>query len=323
MFGFLQGLAYGLFLSCPVWFVVGMFNPGLVVPTEPPGRWQVILRYWFAIPFIAFLLWVTSLWGGFGPSLGGWLAGLLLVPATLPLERHLRRWWGRHAERQAERRGRRAAAGQGEAGLLRLDGTRPPGRADEVVRALWDVRQRLDRSGRADLALHADRVYTRYHRLFELLAERLEPGELTLERSRALVGEVCRGAVDTLQAMASRVQGLAGMDTAFIRRRLASGELGEGERAALERRLRLVREAEREIAERAGRIEGVLTALDATLVAVSRLETGRPYASTDAGRALEDLRRFGARAGQYRHGAVVGEDAPNHDRQDKDYRDDR
>ncbi|MEY6433406.1 cobyrinic acid a,c-diamide synthase, partial [Thioalkalicoccus limnaeus] len=80
MFGFLQGFALGLFVSCLPWLIVGLIEPRLAVPTERPTRVQVLLRYWLIVPFAAFLIWLTSLWGGLGPTLGGWLAGLVAIP---------------------------------------------------------------------------------------------------------------------------------------------------------------------------------------------------------------------------------------------------
>ncbi|WKV92662.1 hypothetical protein [Halomonas sp. HAL1] len=75
MLGFLQGFSYGLFMTCLPWLLVGLFNPGLALPVLAPSRLQVIFRYCLLVPFISMLMWLTSLWGGFSPSLFGWLAG--------------------------------------------------------------------------------------------------------------------------------------------------------------------------------------------------------------------------------------------------------
>ena len=71
MFEFLQGFAFGLFVTFVPWFVAGLYDPRLAVPEELATRWQVILRYAVAMPALAMLLFLTSLWGGFGASLGG------------------------------------------------------------------------------------------------------------------------------------------------------------------------------------------------------------------------------------------------------------
>lgn len=295
MFGFLQGFAYGLFLSCFPWLIVGMVKPRLAVPNDPPRRWQVLLRYWLIVPFIALLLWLTSLWGGFGPTLEGWLAGLAAVAVELPLERRRRRWRAARAQRrQALRR---------EAGMAVLDPARPPAGADDVVLALCEAKGRLSDLRRDDLAAQADRLYSRYRRVLDAVGTKFDPRELTFERSRALAAEVCRAALDELSAMISLLNGIAGIDPDYVRRRLAERDLPGEERTALQRRLALVEEAERNLRLLNARIEAALTALDDAAVAIAKLDTDRPKAGAGADRALADLRRFVERAELYGHSA--------------------
>jgi hypothetical protein len=308
MLGFLQGFAYGLFLSCIPWFFIGMVRPELALASDPPRRWKVALRYWFQLPFIALLAWLTSLWGGFDPSLGGWLAGLSAVAVGLPIERRWRRWRQSRAERQraaerdAEAARRRAALdnAQREAGVLVLDPARPPAGADDVVLALCDAKQRLLTVRRPEEAAQADRLYTRYVGVVDALRSKFDTGELTFERSRGTVAEVCRGAIDNLLAMASIAGGIASIDADFVRRRLRDGDrLPADEREALRQRLDLVADTERRLRELSARNEAVLTVLDQAAVAVSRIQTDRPQASLAADRALNDLNRFIDRAELY------------------------
>lgn len=308
MLEFLQGLAYGLFLSCLPWFLIGMVSPRHALPTEFPSRLQVVVRYWLAVPFIALLLWLTSLWGGFGPSLWGWLAGLVAVAVELPVEGRVRRWWkGYKQRRRASRMAAETARCQAEeqrkareAGLVTLDPAHPPPDADHVVLALCRAKQQLLDAHRPDIAAQSDRLYSRYLRVQEVLQARFDSSELAYERSRALIGEVCFGAVDNLTAMASQASSMAGVDSDYARHRLAKGvPLSEEERSALERRLALVEETERHLSDLTARNEKALTALDNTAIAMARIDTGRPQASVDADQALYDLQRFVERAGRY------------------------
>jgi hypothetical protein len=302
MFGFLQGFAYGLFISCLPWFIVGIMNPRLALPTDAPSRLQVIARYWFLVPFIAFVFWLTSLWGGFGPTLLGWLAGLAAIAIEIPLERRWRRWRAARAERRREQRAQAESARQRavlereqrEAGVAVLDPTRPPVGADEVVLALCGAKQRLLDVRRPDLAVQADRIYTRYARALDVLASKFDAREVTLHRSRGLVAEVTRGAIDNLAGMAALAGGVAGVDVEYVERRLERDQaaLAPQERHALQRRLALVAESEHRLRDLAARNEAALTALDAAAVAVSRIETDRPQATVAADQALEDLHRF-------------------------------
>ncbi|QTF93358.1 cobyrinic acid a,c-diamide synthase [Halomonas sp. BM-2019] len=310
MLGFLQGFSYGLFMTCLPWLLVGLANPRLALASDSPSRWQVIARYGLVVPFISLLLWLTSLWGGFGPSLAGWLAGLVAVPLALPLERRLRGWLRRRRERrqrlqrEAERRHRQAREAQ-EAGVAVLDPARPPADADRLVLAMCRAKQGLIEARRPDLAVQADRLYSRYRHVLAVLSGRFDSGELAFERARGLVAEVCLGALDTLDAMASQARGVASVDADFVRRRLAADgkRLGEEERAALLRRLELVEETERRLGELAARNESALTVLDDTAVAMARIETGRPQASLTTERALEELRRFVEGADRYGRGS--------------------
>jgi hypothetical protein len=312
MLGFLQGFAFGLFFSCVPWLVIGMIEPRLAVPTDPAPRWRVIARYVFVVPFIAFLLWLTSLWGGFAPSLAGWLVGLAAIAIELPLERRWRRWRAERAERrrgaareiEAARRRAVLEHAQREAGMAVLDPAHPPVGADDVVLALCAAKQRLLDVRRPDLAVQADRLYTRYAHVLDALRAKFDEREVTFQRSRGLVAEVSRGALDNLGAMASIAGGVAGIDVDFVRRRLDGGDrIADEERAALRRRLELVADSEGRLAALSARNEEALTALDAAAVAVARVETAPPQASVAADLALQDLRRFVEKAELYGRGA--------------------
>ncbi len=309
MLGFLQGFSYGLFMTCLPWLLAGLFNPRLALPGPAFGRLQVVARYCLVIPFISMLLWLTSLWGGFSPSLLGWLAGIVAIPVALPVERSLRGWLARRrqrrqeAQRVAEAQKRRAQEERRahEAGVAVLDPANPPEGADELVLAMCRAKQRLVEVRRPDLAILADRLYSRYRHVMDVLGERFQRGELAFERSRSLVTQVCFGAVDTLITMASQARGVVSVDGDYVRERLkhASSRLTEEERAALVRRLDLLAETEQRLNALSARIESALTVLDDTAVSMARIETTRPQASVTTEKALEDLRRFVEGADRY------------------------
>ncbi|QFT83674.1 hypothetical protein FIU88_01690 [Halomonas sp. THAF12] len=306
MLGFLQGAAYGLFLTCLPWCLAGLASPRLALAVEQPSRWQVVVRYAFLVPFLSLLMWLTSLWGGFDPSLGGWLAGLAAIAVELPLERRWRRFRARRHKRRLEEMlraeaTRRRHESAREAGVSELDPDHPPADADEVVQALCRAKRALLEVDRADHAAQVDRLYSRYGNVLEVMASRFTAGELAHERARSLVVEVCMGAVDNFTAMASQARGVAGLDVDFIRRRLGheAGSLSANETDALRRRLALIEDTEKSLRRLAARNEAALTALDDTSVALSRIVTGRPRARVGADQACEELRRFIDGAGRY------------------------
>ncbi|GAA3898281.1 hypothetical protein GCM10022228_06190 [Halomonas cibimaris] len=309
MLAFLQGFSYGLFLSCLPWLVIGLASPQRALGTLRPTRLQALGRYGLAVPFVAGLLWLTSLWGGFGPSLSGWLAGLVAVAVAIPLERRGRKWQtkrrqrraqARHEQKAAERRAEQARQAR-ESGEERLDPNAPPPDADDVTLALCDAKKRLLAARQPALAEQADRLYGRYRKAMAVLLERFDVGELAFERARSLVAEVCFTAVDNLVAMASQASGMAGIDADAVRRRLAhEGErLSPAEHLALKRRLALVEDTRRQLRALSGRNETALTALDNMAVAMARVDTRRPQASVSADRALADLQRFADAAPRY------------------------
>ena len=307
MFDFLQGLAFGLLVSFMPWFLTGLYDPRLVVPEEVASRWQVILRYAVAMPSVAMLLLLTSFWGGFGASLGGWLVGLAAVPIELFVEKRWRRWRAARAgrERAAARERQRSelARARGERDLLTLDPALAPIDADAVVLQLWEVKRELVDLRRPDLAVQADRLFTRYHRALDVLDDKFDAREVTYERARGLVGEVGREATAGLGAMVELVHGSAGLDADFVRERLEreAARLNPTEREALRRRLAIADETERRLAEIAAGNEAALTALDDVAVAVARIDTGRSQAGAAGNmeQALQELRRFAERAGLY------------------------
>ena len=309
MLGFLQGFSYGLFMTCLPWLLVGLFNPGLALPVLAPSRLQVIFRYCLLVPFISMLMWLTSLWGGFSPSLFGWLAGIVAIPVALPVERTLRGWLARRRERRQEAqrvaavRKRRAQEERKayEAGVSVLDPGRPPEGADDLVLAMCRAKQSLLDVHRPDLAIQTDRLYSRYRHVMDVLSGRFHTGELAFERSRGLVTQVCLGAVDTLTSMASQARGVVSVDGNYVRSRLTQEgkQLGEEERAALVRRLDLLVETEHRLNKLSARIESALTVLDDTAVSMARIETARPQASVTTEKALEDLLRFVEGADRY------------------------
>lgn len=311
MLGFLQGFAYGLLISCMPWFLLGMYNPSLALGTDQPARWQVFIRYAVVLPFAGLLMWTTSLWGGFEPWLSGWLAGLGAVPVGLFVERRWRAWRRRRAEQHetvekqnlAEAERARKATEARETGLRELDPARPPADADALVLALCAAKAPLLEARRPELAGLADRIDGRYTRLKRIIAARFDSRELAFERADTLIGDVSRGALAALQDIATLAQSAAGIDEAFVRRRLAQPgtELGAGERATLMHRLQVLADAEHRIREHSSRIEAALTAMDHAALSISAVETHRPRSSLLADEALAELRRFADNAHRYQH----------------------
>lgn len=310
MLGFLQGFAYGLWLSCLPWFLAGMVNPRWALVSEPPLRWHLFLRYWLVAPGIAMLCWLTSLWGGFEPSLLGWLSGLAAIPVELSLRRGWKKWqaW-REARRVrlAHEVAHEASLQQRRArGLAVLPKQAPQEDADALVQALWHTQQALLRHGRVHEAEQADRLYARYQHVLTVVDQTFDPRELASERVRSLVQEVCGGALQRLEAVSGLYAALANIDVDDVRARLAVGAapLSAELRAALQRRLDLVTQNEQRAQALISANEAALTAIDDVAVALSQVDTRLERADVAADAALQELRRFAE--GAQRYGRVGG-----------------
>ena len=301
MLAFLQGVAFGVLVSVPAWSLIGFIRPRLTVGRPDAGRLEVAFRCLFLWPAAAVLLWLTSLWGGLGPALAGWLAGLVAIPASAALEHAVRR-----ALAAWRRRPRPAPV---ERGVRPLDAHNPPASADATVTALCAAKRALLDARRHELARQVDRLHSRRERLRELLAERFDPDEITRQRAERLLQAVCDAGLDCFAAMATRLDGVGQIDAHWVRRRLADGgaTLPREEREALQRRLTLLDETERGLSADLARHEAILAALDDAAVRIARVETRQDRAGVSVDRALADLQRFSAGAGRYSRDAGEGE----------------
>jgi hypothetical protein len=297
----LRGFAFGLFLSCPAWFLVGMMEPRNALEEAPYTRTRVILRTWFILPFIAVIAGLTSLWGD-GASLAGWLLGLSGYAAWLVAHKRLRAFRANRARRRRDRDAARALAAlrarmEAEQAKDSGSGSRVlpqarPAEGDGVVTALWEVKQRLTARALPEAARQADRLYGRYRHALDLLGERFDAGEVTHARYRGLLAQVCYTAADTLGGMEGVKASVAAIDVDYLRRRLAEPGLGAEERRALEARQTLVEEADRRLRGLAGGTEEAITALDHAAVTLGALRTRRGKASVDAETAVRDLQTY-------------------------------
>ncbi|WP_409523149.1 cobyrinic acid a,c-diamide synthase [Nitrincola sp. MINF-07-Sa-05] len=303
MLSFLQGFAIGLFLMCGPWFITGLFNPGLVLPDDRADRLNVFKRYLFVIPFLSFILGLTSLWGGFGPSLAGWLSGLGALFVWVPVEHRVRGFLNRRRlkkaqqQAQAELQANRAAHLK-EQSTATLDLDDPAEQSDPLVKSLQRCKRQL-KNVALDLA-QPDRFYTRYITLQSLLAQRFESGELAMQRSQTLIQDVYGSVIHRLDRMVELQVQLNALDPAFIRRRLDDTTLVGTERQALQARWALVETSKQHLDKLTADNEAALTALDTTSIALMQLQTSDPGVP-DADRVMAELDRFNQRVAQYEH----------------------
>lgn len=299
MLSFLQGFSIGLALMCGPWLLTGLFNPALVLPGGRAERIRVIKRYALVLPFLCLLLGLTSLWGGFGPSLAGWLAGLGILFVWVPGERSIRRAIERFKQRQQQKRANNEQrAWQQERTTTSLDLDEAIAQTDPLVGRLQRVKQQL-KQVELDVA-QPDRFYTRYIKLKTLLEQRFEPGELAIQRANTLIQDVYNSAIRRLQHQADLQQQCLALDPEFIRRKLDNPATAESERIALQARWGLVDNIYKQQAQLQADNEKTLTALDTTSMALMQLQTQDPGIS-DTDKVMQALELFNQRVSRYEY----------------------
>lgn len=299
MLSFLQGFSIGLALMCGPWLLTGLFNPALVLPGGRAERIRVIKRYALILPFLCFLLGLTSLWGGFGPSLAGWLSGLGVLFVWVPGERSIRRSIDSFKQRkQQQRANTEQRAWQQERATTSLDLDEAVAQTDPLVAKLQHVKQQL-KLVKLELS-QPDRFYTRYIKLKTLLEQRFEPGELAIQRANSLIQDVYNSAIRRLQHQADLQQQCLALDPEFIRRKLDNPATTQLERDALQARWELVDNIYQQQAQLQADNEKTLTALDTTSMALMQLQTQDP-GITDADKVLQALELFNQRVSRYEY----------------------
>lgn len=301
MLSFLQGFSIGLVLMCGPWLLTGLFNPALVLPGGRPERIRVIKRYAFILPFVCFLLGLTSLWGGFGPSLAGWLSGLGVLFIWVPAERGIRRYIAKFRQRQQDKHTKnQQQAWQQERSTRSLDLDDALSRADPLVARLQTLKQKL-KQVHMDTA-QPDRFYTRYIKLQALLEQRFEPGELALQRANTLIQDVYKSVIRRMDHQADLQQQCQALDPEYIRRKLDNPATPQSEHDALQARWALVEKIQQQQMQLQAENENTLTALDTTSMALMQLQTQAPGV-TDTDKIMQALELFNQRVSRYEYTA--------------------
>ncbi|SFB86674.1 hypothetical protein SAMN05660443_0619 [Marinospirillum celere] len=305
---FLQGMALGLFMISPVMLMLGIYNPGWVLPKHRnPGRFRVIGTYAFMLPVISFFLGVSTFWGGFGPTLLGWLTGVLM-PVMIKLlvdagyEQELNAQRRKTQDDLAEKRKQAAMQENQERGTSELKASHLTRQDDPLLHrlaALKEILRGYPQLLEKPLYLQQpDRFYSRYLQLANLLARRFQPDEITARRLRQLALRSLQYAVDRFEAMEPLLGSLQGLDQEYVKRRL-QGARHQAEKQALEDRQRLIEQLHNRLLELMAENEMALTTLDTTLTSLASINTDQRGGTEAANQALNELKRFSEQLNEY------------------------
>ena len=290
MLAFLQGFAIGLAIMCGPWLLAGLVKPQWVLPDLKPNRFKVFLRYGMAIPFTSFLLGLTSLWGGFGPSLLGWLVGLGVLFIAVPAERRVRRFLLHRQLQQSSKQ-------QQEQLDVNLERDAEDIHADQIIKQLNAIRIHL-----VKLKIYVEvpeRFYSRYAKLQAVLSKRFQAEELAMQRSQNLIKDVFQSSLKQMDGFIDIHQQLQLLDLSYVQRQLSDPSIKSVAKDALLQRLQLAETLKLESNSLLAEFEKTLTALDATRLKLSEL--GRSSASDkDLDQVLAALEKFNHRLIHYK-----------------------
>ncbi|WP_404418820.1 hypothetical protein [Marinospirillum sp.] len=305
---FLQGMALGFFMISPVMLFLGIYNPDWVLPRHKrPGRFRVIGTYAFALPAFSFFLGVSTFWGGFGPTLMGWLTGVI-APSLIKVlidAGHEEEVKDKHRKAEKERQQQKRQATMREAqesNTLELNAKNLSRGDDPLLHRLAGLKE----------ALHAyptlledsfflqqpDRFYSRYLHLKKLLDQRFQPDEITARRLRQLTGRLLQYAIDRFEAMEPLLGSLQGLDQEYVQRRL-KGVRHQAEKQALLDRQQLIDNLEARLLDLTAENEMALTTLDTTLTSLASINTEKQGGTEAAKAALKELKRFSEQLNEY------------------------
>lgn len=289
MLSFLQGFAIGLAIMTGPWLLAGLLKPEWVLPDIRPNRLKVFFRYGMAVPFTSLVLGLTSLWGGFGASLMGWLSGLGVLFIAVPLERKLRRFL-HHRKLQ------KMANTFREQLDVNLEKDASNDHADSITKQLNAVRTQL-----LKLKTHVEvpeRFYSRYAKLQHVLAKCFQPQELAMQRAQALIKDVYQTSLRQMDRFVDLHQQFQMLDLGYIQRQLSESHVTGVTRDALKQRQQLANSLQQEIHSLQAEFEKTLTALDSTRLKLSNLQ-GTSSSNTELENVLGALDRFNQRVSQY------------------------
>ena len=310
---FLQGMALGLLMISPVMFFLGLYNPNWVLPKhKSPGRLRVFGTYAFMLPTISFFLGVSTFWGGFGPTLVGWLTGIF-TPITIKWLQDAGYEYDQEeaqhkaeADRAAQVRQTERQAAQ-EQDTAELDARQLNQKDCSQLHRLADIKTRLaDYAGLSESSLFVhqpNRFYNRYLQLTQLMAQRFQPDEMTARRIQRLILQALDYALERFEAMEPLLASLKGLDQEYVARRLQQAR-HHGEKKALKDRQRLINDLEERLLELVAENEAALTTLDTTLTALAQINTQRQGKAQAAIQALDELKRFSTQLNEYDRSAL-------------------
>lgn len=150
------------------------------------------------------------------------------------------------------------------------------------------------------------KIRLKYQNVSDLLEQKFDSGEMAYSRFVGSVEQVYLSALDNLKQVASTLISASSIDLSYIKKRMnelstrpSKSEADKKENDALQKRLSLWEEQVKRVDELLSMNEEAMTRMEEASSAISALNTGSKFASTDLESAMEQLQELAKRAPVY------------------------
>ncbi len=165
------------------------------------------------------------------------------------------------------------------------------------------IKQELQKYDCQDGSEQLEKLKAKFDTLYELLADKLESGEMMFQRYQGIALEVFLSGVDNLTKVLHALKSVREIDPVYIGNHLealkSQAKDGDAEAAAeiqaLESRLKLRENQLAEVQRLLLENEEAMTTLDATTVAISAMDTGQDEGKIDMENSIKDLAEIAER----------------------------
>jgi hypothetical protein len=178
---------------------------------------------------------------------------------------------------------------------------------EQTQRKRKKLKQDLMDLGCPEGAMQLDQFQAKFDSLDELLADKLDPNELTFKRYRGVALEVFLSGIDNLSAIVLALKSISEIDADYINQRLKQlqASVNSGDRdiqneiEALKARLNVYQKQRSKVKRLLLENERAMTQLDETTVAIADMDTGQEEAEIDMENSIKMLAEIAERAKRF------------------------
>ncbi len=178
---------------------------------------------------------------------------------------------------------------------------------EQTQRRRKKIKQELTDLGCPEGAMQLDKFQAKFDSLDDLLADKLDPNELTFKRYRGIALEVFLSGIDNLSAIVLALKSISEIDVDYVNNRLNRLQASvdnedkdtQNEIEALKARLNVHQKQRSKVKRLLLENERAMTQLDETTVAIADMDTGQEEAEIDMENSMKLLAEITERAKRF------------------------